>query len=264
MLVQPYQVLIADDELPSRQYIGALVSQDSRFRVLASCDNGLEAVAHARAAQVDVAFLDIRMPGMSGFQVLEAIESSVSLIVFVTAYSDYAVRAYDVDAFDYVTKPLDPTRFSETLDRLSTRLQERRAVSQQQATGSAASSGSPMPIHPAGSKKLLNTVGHDLVCTDDEIEAIESQGNYVNVRIRGEYYLVRESLESFSGQLSAATFVRVHRSFVVNIHRVLAMRHGKSGTAEVVLADGHIVPVSRRHRNRVAEALRKILSSDNK
>ncbi len=258
---QPYRVLIADDELLSRQYLAALVSQDGRFQVIATCDGGFEAVAHARSAQLDVAFLDIRMPRMDGFKTREAIRLTVPLIVFVTAYSEYAVKAYDVDAFDYVTKPLDPARFAQALDRVCKRLSEKEA-----ATHAAASAvqiaGVPEPTDlPGRSKKLLNGVRHDLIYSDSEIESIESHGNYVNVRVRGDCCLVRESLESFCRQLNPADFVRVHRCFVVNMRRVLEMRYGKAGTAEVVLSDGCVVPVSRRHRNRVAEVLRRTLSS---
>lgn len=257
--VRAFRALIADDEPLSRGYLRALAELDSRFEIAAVCESGFAAVAYAKDSPLDVAFLDIRMPGLDGFQALAEMRDTNPLVVFVTAYSDYAVRAYECGAFDYVTKPIDPARFAETLNRVTSRLLERDAA---QAGGMEPASRSPSSFPASEEKRVLTGVRQDVVFTESEIEVIESHGNYVSVRINGEPCLVRQSLDGFCRQLDSPFFVRAHRSFVVNLKRVRTIRYGKSGTAELKLADGFVVPVSRRHRNDVTEQLRSVQSQE--
>ena len=257
-----YSVLVADDELPSRQYVCELVKQDPRFRVVAVCDSGQSTVTETQKFQLDAVFLDIQMPGMDGFEVLEAIQDSNPLVVFVTAYSDYALRAFEYEAFDYVKKPINPTRFSQVLDRIHQRVAEKKAVNSK--LPQVSSTGDTKTISASAiqqGKKVLNAVRQDLIYQECDIQFVESASNYVNVRINDESYLVRESLENFCSRLSSPDFVRVHRSFVVNVQWVRKMRYGKSGTAELDLADGHVVPVSRSRRNKVTDILRRLIDS---
>lgn len=249
-------MLIADDERLSRDYLRALIEQDPRFEIALVCGSGLEAIVYASQSHLDVAFLDVRMPGLDGFQTSDGLRNAGPLVVFVTAYSDYAIRAYDCGAVDYVTKPILPSRFAQTLDRINDRLLERAAAQSKGAPPPTATIKSPLPLD----RRLLTGVHQDVVYANSEIEVIESEGNYVNVRIHGESYLVRESLDSFSRKLEFPPFVRTHRSFVVNALAVRTIRYGKTGTAELTLADNYLVPVSRRHRNTVAEVLRTVLS----
>lgn len=252
------QALVVDDEALSRQFIVELVTQDPRFQVVAACASGCDAVTTAATTKLDVAFLDVRMPRMDGFQTLQELEKHVSLFVFVTAYSEYATRAFDVNAVDYVTKPIDPERFSQTLDRVYSRLNRRNDILGASSIDAAANELiDPARLGQAGSH-LLSAVRQDLVYRESEIELVESHRNYVKVLIRGEFTLVRESLESFCRRLTSADFVRVHRSYVVNMKWVRQLRYRNAGTAEIVLADGHIVPVSRRSRGKVAELMRSI------
>ncbi|TWT91802.1 Transcriptional regulatory protein YehT [Botrimarina colliarenosi] len=254
-----FKALIADDEPLSRGYLRALAELDDRFEVVALCDSGFAAIEYAEDSPLDVAFLDIRMPGLDGFQAMAKMQGANPLVVFVTAYSDYAVKAYDCGAFDYVTKPIDPARFAETLNRLSDRLLERDAAQ----AGAATYAARPAPNFQASEeKRVLAGVRQDVVFSESEIEVIESQGNYVSVRINGESVLVRQSLDSFCRLLDSPSFMQVHRSFVVNLVYVRAIRYEKSGTAELDLAGGFVVPVSRRHRSAVAELLRSTLSRE--
>jgi len=258
----PHLVLVADDELPSRRYVCELIKLDSRFQVVAICDSGKSAVAQAQEFQLDAVFLDIRMPGMDGFEVLETFQDDSPLVVFVSAYGDFALRAFEYKAFDYVKKPIDPARFSQVLDRVHQRLDEKKA-----ATSQMIQSRSTDELHANSPKsiqqdtRVLNAVRQDLVYKESEIQLVESAANYVNVRINSESYLVRESLENFCRKLSSADFVRVHRSFVVNVRWVQKMRYGKSGSAELYLADGHTVPVSRSRRKEVTVIMRRLIDS---
>lgn len=252
-------MLIADDEVLGRDYVRILVEQDPRFEVVFVCESGDDALTCVEGANIDVAFLDIRMPGLDGFQTADRLIDVSPIVVFVTAFSDYAVRAYEFGAFDYVTKPIDPARFESTLNRVADRLLERQAA---QSGGAADLATQEADGVPRDSRRLLSGVRQGFVYKDSEVEVVESHGNYVDVRIRGETCRVRESLESFCGKLAFPPFARVHRSYVVNIKCVHTIRYGKSGTAELTLSDGYVVPVSRRHRNGVTEALRSAHSSD--
>ena len=258
----PHNVLVADDELPSRHYVCELFKQDVRFRVVAHCDNGRSAVAEAQKHKLDALFLDIEMPGLDGFQVVEAIQSSVPLVVFITAYGEYALRAFEYKAFDYIKKPIDPVRFSQVLDRVHQRLNEVSSLTSQVSHGASVEVTKTIPASRIkGDKKLLNAVRQDLVYRESDIRFIESAGNYVNVRINDESCLVRESLDNFFRTLNSPDLVRVHRSFVVNVQWVRKMRYGKSGSAELDLADGHVIPVSRGRRKEVADVLRSLIES---
>lgn len=258
--VSPHRVLVADDELPSRQYVCELVRQDPRFEVVAVSDSGQSTVAQSQEIHLDAVFLDIQMPGMDGFEVLEALHGSNPLVVFVTAYGDYALQAFENEAFDYVKKPIDPSRFSRVLDRIHQRLVEKKIVtlqSPQVTSTNVTKTISTSSIQQE--KKILNAVRQDLVYQESEIQLIESASNYVDVRINGESHLVRETLENFCRSLSSTDFVRVHRSFVVNVRWVHKMQYGKSGSAELCLVDGHLVPVSRSRRKEVASIIRRLI-----
>ena len=261
-----HSVLVADDELPSRQYVCELIKQDPRFHISTICDSGLSTITEAKKHQFDAVFLDIQMPGMDGFEVMEAYEGSKPLVVFVTAYGEYALRAFEYEAFDYVQKPIDPARFSKVLDRVHQRLIERKTLSTSVESANTKQDyiekSNARDLAQQG-KKLLNAVRQDLIYEEKEIQVIESASNYVNVRIKDEFYLVRESLDSFCRKLSSDDFVRVHRSYVVNVQWVRKMRYGKSGSAELFLADGHVIPVSRSRRNEVAEILRRLIDASN-
>jgi two-component system LytT family response regulator len=254
-----FRVLIADDEQLSRDYLYALAKLDARFEVTAVCESGLHVLDCASQSPLDVAFLDVSMPGLNGFQIAERLPRPSPLVVFVTAFSDFAVRAYDCGAIDYVTKPIDPSRFSQTLDRVNDRLHERDAA-QTRMTPPTAAPGGELAAPPE--RRLLAGVRQDVVYTHSEIQLIQSQGNYVNVWINGEPCLVRESLDRFCSELDPSAFVRVHRSYVVNMRYVRAIRYERAGTAELTLADGFLVPVSRRHRNAVSESLRALMPRD--
>lgn len=259
-----HNVLIADDELPSRHYVCELVKEDPRFRVVAVCDSGQSTVAHARETPLDAVFLDIRMPGMDGFEVAEAIQDRTPLVVFVTAYGDYALRAFEHEAFDYVRKPIDPARFARVLDRVHQRLLEKKAAIAQRPQGRQVEDTTAVaPSTSQHGKKLLSAVRQDLLYQECEIQLVESASNYVNVRINDESYLVRESMDNFCRELSSPDFVRVHRSFVVNVRWVRKMRYGKSGSAELDLEGGYVVPVSRSRRKEVTDILRRLIEPSN-
>lgn len=258
-----YRVLIADDELHSRQFVRALIKDDPRFQVVAVCGSGQATVAEAKKTQLDAVFLDIQMPRMDGFEVLKAMQgNSRPLIVFVTAHGDYALKAFENEAFDYVKKPIDPSRFSHVLGRVYQRLNEKKAAVSQPLQSiliddTRTTSARTLPE----GQRILHAVRQDLVYQECEIQFIESASNYINVRIDDESYLVRESLDNFCRELKSSDFVRVHRSFVVNVRWVRKIRYGKSGSAELDLANGHVIPVSRSRRKEVTDILRRLIDS---
>jgi two-component system LytT family response regulator len=227
---------------------------------MAVCDSGRSALAATERLPLDALFLDIQMPGIDGFGVVQAIQGSRPLIIFITAHGDFALQAFEAQVFDYVKKPIDPARFALVLDRIHQRLIEKQLMASQlgQAAADVDSKSTTTGSMPQD-QKLLNAVRQDLVYRECEIQCIESASNYVNVRINAESYLVRESLEKFCSRLRSPDFVRVHRSHVVNVRWVRSMRNGKSGSAELDLDDGHVVPVSRSRRKKVSAVLKCLI-----
>lgn len=252
-----YKVLVADDEPHSRGFVCMLLERDLRFKVIEVCDSGSAASVKARLNPIDVMFLDIQMPGMDGFEVLDTVQGKRPLIVFVTAHGEFAVRAFEYEAFDYIKKPINPTRFASVLDRLHRRLSEEPLAASSPTVGELIGFKASNKSEKE-SKKVLNAVRQDVIYSDHELDFVESSGNYVNVRVNGEMYLVRTSLENFCRDLDPNLFIRVHRSFVVNILAVRRMEYGKSGAADLFLTDGHVVPVSRGRRKEVADILRRV------
>lgn len=222
-----HSVCIVDDEPPARRALEWLVSQQQDFRVAGTCGDGAAAVAMLTALRPDVVFLDVQMPGGDGFDVLNGLERQPPAVVFVTAFDTYAVRAFDVRATDYLVKPFSDERFALVLSRVRDVLAQR----------------------PAAAAPLVVRDGHrTFVLPCDDIEWIEAEDYYVRIHAGGHHPLVRRSLQSLLEQLEPFGVVRVHRSAAVNLAYVRQVRALTGGDAEVVLASGQVVRLSRNHR----------------
>jgi two-component system LytT family response regulator len=225
------RVLTADDEALSRRLLRQLLARHEDVTIVAECADGETARAAISSLHPDVAFLDVRMPLETGLDVARARDSTNGpLVVFVTAFDQFALPAFEVDAVDYLAKPLTEERFDAALDRVRERLRLRRA---------AAASGGP--------DHLVTRVGsRDLVIPLDSVDYIEADDVYAAVVAHGTRHLVRRSLDALAGQLDAGLFVRVHRSYIVRLDRIVEARRERSGIARVVLRDGTVLPVARR------------------
>jgi two-component system, LytTR family, response regulator len=248
------RVLIVDDEPPARERIRGLLAEEKDITILKECDSGLEAVSAIRELSPDLVFLDVQMPGLDGFGVIDALQGGrLPVIVFVTAYDAYAVRAFEVHALDYLLKPFDRERFEATLERARLTLGEDAGAEEEAVAVPLSDTADRPPL-----KRLLGRRdGRLIVLKATEIDWIESAANYVSLHVGKESYLVRETLQSLEGRLDPDQFIRIHRSTIVNLDRVQEIEPYFHGDYIVRLRDGHRLTLSRTYRERVQRHLGK-------
>ena len=227
------RVLIADDEPLARRGLEQLLDSHADCAIVASCRNGAETIRALQTQHPDLALLDIQMPLLNGFDVLRHLGRCAPVVVFVTAYDEFAIRAFEARALDYLLKPVSQQRFDQALERVREQLRARRAFQQLQ----------PLTV---------STSTAELVLDQTEIDWIEAEDYCATIHANGKRYTVRESLASFEQKLDSQRFVRVHRSAIV---RLSAIRELRADSA-VVLRDGTTVPLSRRRRERVLALIR--------
>ncbi|MEP6732837.1 MAG: response regulator [bacterium] len=249
------RALIVDDEPLARRGVRQLLERETDVEVIGDARNGREAVRLIRASTPDLVFLDVQMPELDGFDVLREIGAErMPHVVFVTAYDEFAVRAFEAHAVDYLVKPLRELRFAEAVMRVREQIRANEAValSQRLAALIAMTESERQPRSEHARRLVVPTASGDLVLDVEEIDWIEADDYYAAVHIRGRRHLIRESLSSLDGRLDPTQFVRVHRSAIISLARVREFRD-----AEIVLRDGTRVPVSRRRREQVTLLLRR-------
>ena len=246
------RVILVDDEPLVRSGLRSLLDDEGDVEIVAEARNGVEAVAAIREHKPDVVFLDVQMPGMTGFDVVAALEpDDRPWIVFVTAYDEYAIRAFDVHALDYVLKPFDAERFRLALSRARARIAESRGKPSQLEALLA----ELRPARRYGDRLLLKHNGSVVVVLAADIDWIEAADNYVKVHARNGRYMVRESIKSMESKLNPSEFARVHRSAIVNLARVRAMEPVAAGEYTLTLTTGQRVTLSRGYRDSFRERL---------
>lgn len=246
------RALVVDDEPPARHGLTRMLAAHRDITVVGESRNGSEAVRAIRATRPDLVFLDVEMPGLDGFGVLRALAPGpVPLIVFVTAFDDYAVRAFEVHAIDYLIKPFSDRRFADTLARARQQLQHVAATDAARRLSALLSAplAEPEPrVEPRADTLLVTTGRRSVVIAIAEIDWIEAQDYCVLVHIAQTSYLLRDSIRKLEPRLAAHGFVRVHRSALVNRARVRELRRPTQRDWSLVLDDGTELPVSRRLR----------------
>ncbi len=250
------RALIVDDEPLARRGIRQLLARERDVTVVGEARNGREALRALRTLTPDLIFLDVQMPEVDGFGVLRAVGAEqMPPVIFVTAFDEFAVRAFDAHAIDYLVKPLGEARFAEAVQRVRERLRSTEAVAL--AGRLTALLVDTAAVSTVARRLVVPTVNGDLVLAVDEIDWIEADDYYAAVHAAGRRYLIRESLLSLGERLDASRFARVHRSAIVNLDRVRELRTDAPGDAVLLLRDGTRVPVSRRRREQVADLLRR-------
>jgi two-component system LytT family response regulator len=235
------RALIIDDELPARKKLAMLMREEADIEIVGQCANGLEGIAAIEEKHPDVIFLDIQMPGLNGFEMLEALGSdNLPFVVFVTAYDEYAVKAFEVHALDYLLKPFDRSRLQDCLAR----------VRKQQHSNGAKLHELLEQFRPKEylSRFVVKTRGRVLLLKIDDVDSLEASGNYVELRSGKQSYLVRETLNDVERKLDPQRFARVHRSTIVNLDRIQELQPWSHGDFIVVLKDGAKLRLSRRYR----------------
>lgn len=244
------RAIVVDDEPLARARLCRLLERSGDASVIAECADGRSAIDRVRALRPDIVFLDVQMPELDGFGVLAALEPDAApVIVFVTAFDRYAVRAFDAHAVDYLLKPFDAARLERALVRVRKRLSG-EAIGPHLAHVLAALGA------PARRERLAVPVGDRTLFVElREIDYLEAEGNYVAVHIGNRSHLVRETLATMEARLDAAAFLRIHRSRIVRLDRIRAIEPLFHGEYLLTLEGGGQVSSSRSYRNAVRAAL---------
>ena len=246
--------MIVDDEPLARTGIRSLLKEDAEVEIVGECGDGQEAVEAITALHPDLIFLDIQMPELDGFEVLEALDpDTIPLVVFVTAYDQYALRAFQVHALDYLLKPFDKERFLEALVRVKGLLREKNGMQVTRRIVEMLDSGKAERGHVG--RIMIRAGGRITFVRVEEVDWVEAQGDYICLHSAGKKHLVREKISDMEAQLSPEQFVRIHRSTIVNIARIKEMQPLFHGEYTVVLHDNTRLTLSRSFRDRVFEQL---------
>jgi len=228
-----FRALIVDDEPLARGNLAVLLRQEADIESIAECGSGAEAIAEIRGTRPDLVFLDVQMPECSGFDVLEKLKADdfVPVIVFVTAYDEYALRAFDAGALDYLLKPFDDARFTLAMQRAREKM-------------AALAAAQPREIP----RLTVRSAGQVLYVPIPDIDWIEAADYYVCLHVGPKSHLLRQSMAELEQELDSTTFCRIHRSAIVNLRRVRALEVDTAGEYEVVLECGKKLRLSRRFR----------------
>jgi two-component system, LytTR family, response regulator len=232
------RVLVVDDEALARQVLREYLEGMAGVEVLGECANGFDAVKAIAERSPDLVFLDVQMPKLDGFEVLE-LAGRATPVVFVTAYDEFAVRAFEVHAVDYLLKPFSPERVGEAIERARARL-GRGA----EPVPVAALRGEGRPAGPL--ERILVRDGTRVHVIDlDDLDFVQAQDDYVCFHAAGKEYLKEQPLAEVEGLLDATRFVRIHRSFILNIERIARVEPLTRDSRIVILKDGRRLPISR-------------------
>ena len=231
--------LLADDEPAARRGVRQLLAAFPEFAVVGECRNGEEVLASLDVLEPDVIFLDVQMPGIDGFEVIRRrTPERMPTVVFLTAYDQFAIRAFEAEAIDYLVKPVSEARFAATIKRVARQLR-------------AAASGREDAI-------VVTTLRGATVLPVREIDWIEAADNYARIWTAGRSYLLRESLRELEGRVRGHGFIRAHRHALIPLGGVRELKWTDRGAVFAVLANGVAIPVSRRQRAAFAAAVRSL------
>jgi two-component system, LytTR family, response regulator len=248
------RTLIVDDEPLARRKIRRMLARDPDVETLSDCSNGREAIDAITIDHPDLVFLDVQMPEIDGFDVLESIpQPAMPFVIFVTAYDQYALRAFEVSAVDYLVKPFDRRRFEKALQRAKSRLTAERGSDLNQQT--LALLEELKARSSLVERLVIKAGGRTFFLKTEEIDWIEAEGKYVRLHVGKESYLLREAIGSLEAQLDPKRFPRIHRSTIVNIERVRELQPWFHNEYRVILKDGTELMLSRSCRKRLGELL---------
>jgi two-component system, LytTR family, response regulator len=256
------RTLIVDDEPAARAAIHTLLADDADVRVVGECADGRAALQAIRDDPPDLLFLDVQMPEMDGFALLRALEpTELPVIVFVTAYDQYALHAFDVHALDYLLKPFDDQRFRDSLTRAKQQVRQGRlgALSQQLLAlldapppGRAATAGRDGQYLR---RLVIKSGGRVTILGVKDIDWIEAEGDFVKIHTGRAWHLLRETMKQLEAQFDPARFVRIHRSTIVNVERIKELQPYFRGEYVVILHDGTSLKLSRGYKDHLEAAL---------
>jgi len=250
------RALIVDDEPLARKRIKSLLAHESSVDVIGECSDGHKAVTSINELTPDLVFLDVQMPAMDGFEVIKTIgPERMPTVIFVTAYDQYALKAFEVNAIDYLLKPFDRRRFQKTMERAKAMirgLQNGNVNNQLLSLLDDLRREQEMP-----DRFIIKNGGRVVFLRIEEIDWMRVVGNYVRLQAGAEFHLMRETMNGMEAKLSPDKFMRIHRSTIVNIDRVKEVQPWAKGEYVVIMRDGTRLIMSRRYRERLNEQLNK-------
>jgi len=237
------KILIVDDEFLARRLIREFLAKHNDVHIIGECENGLDAVECIAEKAPDLVFLDIQMPKMSGLEVLE-VTGRKSGVIFTTAFDEYALRAFDLHAVDYLLKPFSQQRFDEALQRA------------RQSAGQIATNLVTLIAHSQLARVVVRDRGQTHFIPVDKIDFIEAQDDYIMIHSEGKSVLKTQTLNEIETQLNASQFIRIHRSYLVNIAKLNRIERLNKDSHNAILLNGTQLPISRRGYERIRPFLR--------
>ncbi len=248
-------VLIADDEAIARDRLRRFVEAEPDLHLAGECRSGVEARDRLAAGDIDLLFLDVRMPELDGFELIQGLPpDQLPLFVFVTAHDEYAVKAFEQRAVDYLLKPFDGERFRQCLDRVRTMMEARDGAQRHDDMKALADELRKLKASP--SRFAVKTAHKLFFARLEDIDLIQAADNYVCVHVNSEQHFVRETMNSIESRLDPDKFVRVHRSKIINIDRIKELHPWFHGDYQVVLNNGTQLTMSRTYRERLFERMK--------
>jgi two-component system LytT family response regulator len=258
------RAIIVDDEDLARRGIRALLKRAGDVEIVSECGSGEEAIRAINAVEPELVYLDIQMPGKTGFDVIGALpETKCPHVIFVTAFDRFAIKAFEIHALDYLLKPVNEARFNESLARARATIVGARDGSMirrfMQLTQELRASPGQNPPAAVADRIPVKTNGRVVIVNVAEIDWVEADGDYVSVHVGAKSWLLRETIAAAEARLGLSGFVRIHRSTLVNIYRVRELLPLSKGEFTVVLLDGTELKLSRNYRFALERLLGKAL-----
>jgi two-component system LytT family response regulator len=248
------RTLIVDDVALARQRVRRYLDEDPEIEVVGECSNGREAVAAVLDLAPDLVFLDVQMPELDGFQVVQALEGKpLPAVIFLTAYDEYTLRAFEVHALDYLLKPFEPERLRRAVAHAKAQIGKGVKGRGVEAVRALLSDLGAKNKYPR--RLTVKTGGRTVIVAADAIDYIKAEGNYLRIKAGGEAHLMRERLGRIETVLDPRTFVRIHRSTIVNIERIKEMQPLFNGDQALILRDGTRLTASRSYRDNLMSRL---------
>lgn len=258
------RTVIVDDEPAARRGVRLLLERDGEIEIVGEAASGPDAAELIRREKPVLAFLDVQMPGCDGFETLARVgQAAAPVVIFVTAYDEHALRAFEVNAVDYLLKPYDDARFAAALRRAKDAVRHRAAEQVDERLHRLLSylqTSSAVPAAPPAHERILvKSSGEIFFLKAEEIDWIEAEGDYMKFHVGGKTHLMRETMARLESRLNPQQFIRIHRSTIVNVDRMRKLSPSFAGEYAVVLQDGTKLKLSRGYHERIATLLKQSL-----
>jgi len=248
--MMPIHAVVGDDEPLARERIRNLLSREFDVEIVRECCDGREVLKALEELTPDLLFLDVAMPELDGFDVLNSIQKNLTpVVIFTTAYDTYAIRAFDANALDYLLKPFDEGRFRKALARAREHIEIRRKTEPDEQALRIMNDKDGK--RGTMDRLVFKSSGRILFIQTDEIEWVEAAGNYVNVHVGKESHLLRETMTMFESRLDSQCFLRIHRSIIVNSDRIREVQPCNGSEYVVILKNGKELSLGRTYRDRI-------------